>query len=408
LQIHANRLGDTIGARILSWRPLVYIGLLSYSFYLWHWPVLSLAHYYLAGPPPLAVSLALVALAFALAALSYRFVERPFRNGAKDRRSQVRPLLVGAGAIAVAVGVGLTLRMANGLPWRMPAETMRLQAYNDDFNKAEVNCDLTSPTASTVRPSCRFGRPSSKIEVLLWGDSHAEALASGVHAAATHNGQSGAQFTFEACAPLIGVKEVGGDVGFGSSCADFNRRVLAFIAAHPELKTVVIASRWALRTETTRFGQEPGERRYLVERDGDPLDVTTSRRAFVAGLHNLVVGIRQVGGPDLRILLVGQAPEMGFDAPQCLARAKYFGRSIGECGGIPAQVGHKRVAFARAVLEREAAQHPNIRFLALDDQICGRVRCDAVRGGKPLYRDFQHMSDTASETFAPALRPLLR
>ncbi len=82
LLIYANGAGDTLAARGLSLRPMVFAGLISYSLYLWHWPVFVFARYLRVAPLGAAETLALIALSVGLAVLSWRFVERPFRDPA--------------------------------------------------------------------------------------------------------------------------------------------------------------------------------------------------------------------------------------------------------------------------------------------------------------------------------------
>jgi peptidoglycan/LPS O-acetylase OafA/YrhL len=107
-----------INRRLLSLRPLVFIGKVSYSWYLWHWPLLALVRILYDGTPTVAASLLTVAAALAVAALSYYWIEQPFR---RSTRPPI-PLLVRYAAVSlVLLAAWATIWLGHGLPWRFPA-----------------------------------------------------------------------------------------------------------------------------------------------------------------------------------------------------------------------------------------------------------------------------------------------
>ena len=406
LLIVANARQDTLAARGLSWGPIVFVGLVSYSFYLWHWPLLAYARYVLTTPPPLPWALGLVAVAFAMAVVSWRWIEQPFRRGGAPGGAG-RRIAVGAIAMAVAAGAGWAFAASAGFPGRVAPDVLRAQAFGRDVDTAQGECDLEAPASAAVRPACRFGVATGAYRILLWGDSHAEALAPMLRAAAG-SGVTGAQITKSACAPLIGVREVAKGERFADDCVAFNRRALDLMAAHPELETVVIAARWSLYAETVWFRREPGPRWFLVDGPGDPLSVAHTQALFRRGLHAAVREVRARVGPDVRIVLVGQAPEMPFNVAECVARARHLGQAGKSCAAIPAEDAERRLRFSNAVLEAVARADPKAVVFRPDRRLCDDLSCRSLEGDTLFYRDYGHLTATAARRLAPAFAPMLR
>ena len=176
--------GESLARRFLGWRPMVWVGLISYSLYLWHWPVIVFdnAGLLLGGILPGKLEkLALVAIAIGLATASWWFVERPFRDRGKMSRNTVFALAA-AGAVAlVATGVGLAA--AKGLPGRLPAHAAWTGSWLGYDERAAYRDGTCFVTARSRRPfdaeTCLKAAPGRPTYLLI-GDSHAAALWSGL------------------------------------------------------------------------------------------------------------------------------------------------------------------------------------------------------------------------------------
>jgi peptidoglycan/LPS O-acetylase OafA/YrhL len=199
LIIGAGESGSTLVGRALSWRPMVFVGLISYSLYLWHWPVIILndlgfsPNFGAFTPHGWAfVSLMqklnrpmLVLLGFALAVLSWRFVERPFRNN-HSRRIARGPLFALAAAVMVALllSSGVVI-YARGFPGRFPPRAVQVASFRpppDSMIGQLGDCVITEDNRTTVfdNGDCLQGAPEKKETYLLLGDSHAAALWNGL------------------------------------------------------------------------------------------------------------------------------------------------------------------------------------------------------------------------------------
>ncbi len=384
LCLAANRGGDTVGARLLSLRPMTFIGLISYSLYLWHWPFLALAHYRLMEPPPIPLALALVGLAGVAATLSWRFVERPFRRPSLGRRETVRVVAIAAAA-SLAVGiVGVGLFVARGLPQRVTDGVLVAERALKDRSAFPALCE-------PGKARCRAGPPGDE-EVVLWGDSHAWALAPGVAEAA---GAAGLRFRLisrSACAPLLGVLRLNARGAPDEDCAAGARRAVEALKANESLSTLVIMSRWALVTETEPVGDEGGGRFFLVAGEDRTRSVQASRAAFAAGLDRTVAELRGDLGPQVRIVLVEPTPELGFRAADCYARSRMWKAPETACAGPSSAAVAARQAFARDRLAEVAARYPNVEVLPVLDRLCDADRCATLRDGEVLYFDDDHLN----------------
>jgi peptidoglycan/LPS O-acetylase OafA/YrhL len=123
LVIWSTSKGSSLLKTLLSWKPVVFVGLISYSLYLWHWPVMVYSHYWITETySPWVVRVWVVLVSYALAIASWRYVETPFRtkkNDGEKRRSVVTPALAASCAIVV---IGGLISQYRGLPQRFPAE----------------------------------------------------------------------------------------------------------------------------------------------------------------------------------------------------------------------------------------------------------------------------------------------
>ncbi len=172
--IHSNTERLTFTGRVLAHRSLVGIGLISYSLYLWHWPLLAFARYLSIAELSVGAATAIVLGSAALAWISYRYVETPIRRGSVFKR---RPLLLSAAAtVLLAMFVaGTYMNVSNGVRWR---NGLDLGSFELDLHPADRrwrSCQRITSVAMPSRLICRLGGVSNaRGKVLLVGDSFAE------------------------------------------------------------------------------------------------------------------------------------------------------------------------------------------------------------------------------------------
>lgn len=349
LLIALNR-EKTWASRFLSLPLFVGIGLISYSLYLWHWPLLSFAHYYFGETPPATIRLLMISAAVGLAYLSWVVVEQPLRRGKSARNAFLASIF----AMVVFGGTGVFFWSNNGFVMPVSPEVAQIEEEAAHFPRACFGCG----SGSTV----------------LWGDSHATAMSSAI---------PGIRFSRSACPPLIGANP-------SKKCGPFNRDALQAIAKLDHVKTIVLVGRWALSTETVRFGEEEGGRYFLRDDLTREDSVAESRRAFVAALPRTVRALEKAQ-PGAKIVIIGQAPEPGFNVVQCLVQARLRARSESLCQfSLPGS--SERVEFSNKLIESIATKDSKVTKIILSRQLCSNDKCRAASHWVPLFRDVQHLS----------------
>ena len=356
-------------SRLLLMPPVVHVGLISYSAYLWHQPLFAFARLLSPAPPQPAVMALLAALAFVLGHVSWRFVERPFRDRSWLSRSTV--LRASAGGLAVFVALGFLLQqrpVANARP-SLAVSFAELDA------KMAINTGL-STTCHKVPPAADCATGGAP-RMLLWGDSYAMHLAQALEASPTH--VPFVQLTKSSCAPILGVsiyrRRMRADEP--AECVDHNEAVMRWLATQPGIDTVVMSSPFLHLN-----GDAP-----LVLADG-----TIVPNDGVSEWPYLEQTIARVRAMGKSVVIVSPTPGSRLDLGRCLTRSSILGRDLDACN-FPLD-GQSR-ARSYAALESFAARLA-VPFVRLSDLICPDGRCRAHAGSVMIYRDDGHLSREGS------------
>lgn len=209
---HSLRAGEKAQAeslprtwRVMTWKPLVAVGLISYSLYLWHWPLLALAQYvniFGDNSPPVLIRVGAVLLAFLLAWMSWRWVEMPFRRKSifKTRRSI---FLMGAGLGVLFIVVGWQIVRHEGLPERMPEAAMIYEGGKQDRPEFPLTVDLEAVQQG------QFAKAGMKdaeapVAMMIWGDSHARSLMPVLDALCQEHRLTAEMAMYSATSPTLG------------------------------------------------------------------------------------------------------------------------------------------------------------------------------------------------------------
>jgi len=238
LFIGANEGGRTSLGRLLSVRPVVVIGLMSYSLYLWHWPLFVFAkmvnHDLTWGWQVTVLGASLV-----MAWLSWKFVETPFRTGGMLKTAP-RSLAFAGVTMTVLLVVAAGMQLSGGLPQRF-SENVRVMMADVDWEGAELTAEEGLPVVLGVKES-------ERVDFVLWGDSHGVAATPGLEAAAVKVGMRGWAFLNNGTPPLTGVWTADMNAEQGRVMAELNEVILQKIIASGT-KNLILASRWVSRCE---------------------------------------------------------------------------------------------------------------------------------------------------------------
>ena len=359
--------GAWANRRVLSPRPVVFVGLISYPLYLWHWPLLTFARIGASGTLSSRAALVVVAVSVVCAWLTYQFVELRVR-GARARR--LAPAL--AGGLALVGVAGVAISTVDGVPWRFPASVRRIDDYalaSPAISREWRRHRCMLETEGTFADECVEREPAAAPLVVLWGDSHAAALYPGLHAEQARLGFRVAQFSTSRCPPIVGFVSANPKLR-NEHCVDVNDRVLARIA---ELRpsAVILTAYWDI--------YEPD----LLPR--------TMERLRALGVRRVVVGNVPVWrGNPARALFHAYRRDPSGDVPSRMSRAQFKVpvRSDSAIAGIAASAGAE--------------------FVSLLDVLCDRGTCTATTDGGMTYSNADHLAPPgARAVVARTLRGVL-
>jgi peptidoglycan/LPS O-acetylase OafA/YrhL len=395
-----GRPGGT-ASRLLGLAPLVAIGLVSYSAYLWHQPILGFLA--IGGHEPRgAAAIAGVVLATLLvAAVSWRLVEQPFRRRTLPRLPARTALaLAAAGVVAFALGGHVT----KGYPSRMSPEVLAMLDWSRSWSPTYRSCISGRDEGERLDPAraCVHGAAVPP-RVAIWGDSHAAVLAGPLGDALAPHGLSLAEMTVGSCVPISGLKNSA--LKRTEYCDVHNRIVRDYLAGSDTMELVVMNAYWNSYAERRDFDTGNGFVRtdgvFALPVNAGPAIGDHERLAFMADRLRKDVAVLTAAGKH--VLLLYPIPESAFDPPDRLARALWID------GAAPAEMGFPAAAFedysrlARALLDA-AGDGPLVHRLDVSGAFCDPGGdCRVVEGGVPLFFNANHLSLAGAGKVVPPL-----
>lgn len=365
-------------ATLLSFGPLQYLGRLSYSWYLWHWPILLLAELRFPEIAWLGKLLAAV-VALLLAHLTYATLEKPVRF---HPFLVVRPALsLGLAPLVALIGVTASLLCQRIARHELASEPQASfwAAANDRRILFDAHCMTAS--GKTRLAECVYGDRSSETLVVLFGDSHAEHWFPALNRISTDNHWRLLTLLKSSC-PAAEVKMFNAGLKReDSECDLWRQAALTRIAGlHPYLVVV---------SESDEPVAEPGGR--VKPHSVSPADWQRGLRSTVSYLDSR----------DLKTIVIADVPRHEFDVPTCLSRAAAGHRPVDDCS-VARSSGLNEDA-RRA--ERSAVSGlNNARFVDMVDQFCSGHSCPTVIEGQVVFRDKDHVTSTFSQSLAPVLK----
>ena len=357
--------------RVLRVRPAQAMGRLSYSLYLWHWPVLVIGQQLVANHSVI-VRLGLIAIAGLLAAVTYAAIENPIR---------LQPFLIARSGLTLGLAVLAAILCAGAMGARLVvvhrSELFRKydRVVQDIPGVYRKGCTPARPDAHPAM--CFFGEVTQpQSTVVLFGDSHAAEWFPALQEIADTQHWRLATIVKPGCTPL----NMKVDPQWYPVCEKWRRAAMGEIEAlHPDLVIVTSASR-------------------AVDADGK----------FVADIQIWEEGARDtfaaLARQGVKVRFIRDTPFVDYDVPGCLAQAEWNGRT--QC---PAPVSAVALSPEVYAAEKRGAQGlGNVEFLDLSDRMCGPDRCYLEVGGQVVYRDGDHLTASFSRTLDAVLFQRLR
>ncbi|WP_322059270.1 acyltransferase family protein [Paraburkholderia sp. J63] len=362
--------GEGFVTSLLSCRLLQFIGTISYSIYLWHWPILLAFRERVGSDPSPGQVALLIAASVAVGWVSYVAVEQPSRR--RLRNGSIALLFV----LGIASGLTFTavLQKTNGLQGRLPtylraaSEAMKSEAPRSYECMRDVD-----GTKHTSGDFCSLGGiPSGNQPVMmLWGDSFANMIQPVVDQASAGMHVPGVVATLGGCPPFRGKVFPGSGAEVFPGCERYANFAFDYFMHTPSIRLVVVAGDW---------------QRYEANYEGGVLrDIATELSAR--------------GG---KMVLVKAVPNPQGDLPRLWARSQFAaGHEIPQMS-IP-RSGEANVAEHGNQIARIAAQGGNVSMVDPFDALCDHSECFTVKQGHGLYKDTDHLTQDGVAMLAPSV-----
>lgn len=384
----------------LSVRPVVFIGLISYSLYLWHWPLMAFARTLVREPSRLTMG-GIVIVSILLAAMSWRWIEQPIRRRqvfAEDRR-----LLIASGVVWCALLVAaFAIVRSGGMPNRFNSEQRVLiqDAVWTGNRLASTTPDVEADRIPTFGESHDGDRP-----FLLWGDSHAMTWTDVVATASEELGRPGFATLHGGVPPIPGLWRSGMPQGKA-----FNQAVLDFIDRHP-IEDVILVSRWSVYVagyseSDPVFDGRSSDDVFLSDTAESCKSGEASRQAMIRGIESLVKELRERG---VRVWLIRQVPVQDTVVAENAVRNMLLGWDANPILAVDCDAHRQQqsilepfyAAAEAAIGEEGGVIDPGDLFF--DGEGEGRV----LEDGRYLFRDDDHLSKSGAEKLRSLIECIL-
>jgi len=359
-------------ARVLKWRPLQYLGGISYSLYLWHWPVLMMAPEIVSSDSA-AVRAACIVLSVGLAAITHVAVENPIRfNSFLGSRSLLSLALVGL-SMTICIG-GLAMW------WVALSHSAQFRKFNEarndvpSFYRTGCTADLSGGSPNL----CSFGELANpESTVVLYGDSHAAQWFPAMKVIADSRHWKLVTIIKSSCSP-VNIKTLNNTRAI-EACERWRKLTIAAIQEmHPN--TVVMSS-------SSRYPQRDSPR--LIDASDWEKG---SRDAFLA-----------IAGHGIALRFIRDTPHADYDVPPCLAQLAWNGRAT--CPPLNRATALNSDIYLAVI--SAAAHMENVKIIDMSDAICGAISCATEQGNLVKYRDTDHLTARYAESLAGELQTQL-
>ncbi len=387
--------------RVLGLAPLVWLGTVSYSAYLWHQPLLgflAISDQPLQGPVQ---TMAYLVVTLGLAHASWRFVEQPFRLQRLQGRAAVWAL---SGMAAGILGFAVAAHVSDGFPQRLPENIQTLLGPELDRQQVYKRCIGSQRSHGEVQPetACVLGAGAVP-SVAIWGDSHAGVLADPLAEQLATKGLSVRVLTLAGCLPVT--QWVNPEKPAYVICQDHNRRMARALAADPAIRVVILHGYWNEGIQRRDYDNGIGDRAFdvghVIKDGSDPDQPEPVRFAELA--EGLEAEVQALTAAGKTVILVGPVPEPGFDVWDRVAMQIWRDGALRQPLTIPATAALGHAAPAREILTGAAAATGAV-WIDPAPLFCAEGGdCTLTADGQSLYFDDSHLAIAGVQRLVPLL-----
>ncbi|MDP5132308.1 MAG: acyltransferase, partial [Paraglaciecola sp.] len=362
-------------AKLLSSKLMVFFGLISYSLYLWHWPILVWFRYQDISLSVLA-NLSVFNFMVLCAWVSWRFVEKPFRKATTASLSKLTGQWLALPLVMFSTVALLTMQQA-GFPTRFDASVQQIeQALNSHSNIIRGSCHSSLRDRDTLpNPDCLLGDLTSTKTGFLFGDSHANHYTGFLNVLGQAESIAIQDYTMDQCPPLIGL-EWGAQAFRAKQCLQRNAQAWDYIKMQkPDY--VFLAASWP--GWSTRSIYENGK---LIS------DQTEMYQALKNALTSTVLKLQAL---DIQVVLFKDTAYAQHSEPRCALKNAMF-KENKDCS-----FEFQPNEMMDLLISEVMLTNPDMITIDIKPFYCNNGRCVTSLNGIPIYRDDNHLTHTASE-----------
>lgn len=383
-----------VGNRFLALRPFVWVGLISYPLYLWHWPILSFIRIMESGNPDCLLLWAGGGVAIILAALTYRFIEQPLR---RSNHVQLKLLVLGSAMMTVLI-TSWIVEANQGFPERSAVEYVKeVEVQMTRGPRQNESCLSLFPAGNA--PVYCLQHASGKQMIAIIGDSHAHVLFPGVSAMAAERGYGTLLLANSGCPPFDGAV-TGRNSNEKNQCAINIETILSAIEHDSRVVSVLVASRGPQYLDGTGFGPFDAMYPPIVSRTS--INASTNQspiNVFRSGLDSTIKRLHDRG---INVAYLLQVPELEVLPKSCLSRPLTLTKNNQGCE-VMYDVYQERMHVYRSLISEIQASRDFLRVVDPEPVFCNKRTCRGFHNDQLLYADNNHLSILGSYLIAPEI-----
>ncbi|MDA7828962.1 acyltransferase [bacterium] len=381
--LYSNK--TTLTYKLFSIKPLVFLGLISFSLYLWHQPLLAFNRIYYGINLTLLHTFTLIFLSFLLSVLTWRYIEKPFRNKKIISDKKVLIYLFTTAIVILSISTSIFYSKINSL--QAPLSNKILNSFQ---STAPKNCfDIDYAHIDKNKWHCEFGDLSKEISFAVIGDSHALALKPAFENVAKNKRKKGILVGFGGCPGLLDINSVRGDRNI-KNCRLLNEKLYKFIKTK-KIKKIFLVSRWTYYT-VGNFGKTTFN---LVSRKENLFsNKKISKAATIYGIKNTAKRYKDLG---VEVIFIHQVPEQIYEPKYVYQKSlikKNKNIDLKKLTNFSVKLEDhvKHQKFIKNNLNIIKNNYPNLKEIDFSEIFCDKSHCLHGSVNTSYYSDKDHLS----------------
>ena len=377
---------------VLSNRLAVWIGLISFPLYLWHWPLLSFARIVETEMPSTNIRIVAVIVTVVLAWLTYKLVEKPIRLGKHSRIKTIALILL----MLVIGNIGYVSYLKDGLQFRQadaPTQTKMFAdvngtvLYNTPEDWVDDRCNSVLG-ASYDYLICRFTTATPK--TLVVGDSHAAQF---VYDSISKGSNDLALVAVNGCLPFIDLVTINPTEEYeekSARCKVIIPIVLKLLKDFPSIQRVAFATRGPMYIEGSGYGDSETKNIYRIINGPDDV-LTENYNKFVSGY---VASINEILKLGKSVVFIEDVPEIGIKAKNCVDERplRITTKQLPDCYVSRKSFDERNANYRKAVGSIVSATNNQVKIFPAYQYLCNDSSCGGLKNGMSYFYDDDHLS----------------